>query len=293
MPPKSDIVTGQAPPGAVTPLALVCGGGSFPVAVAESALRSGRPVVLFAIRGFADPQLVAPFEHEWIPLGAIETVIKALRRRGCHDIVIVGNVLRPHWWQLRLDWLTIRLLPRIVRSLRGGDDHMLSRLAVFVEEQGFALLGAHEVAPDLLVPAGTLGKVRPRPEDLEDARIGLGLVRTLGPYDVGQAVVVAHRHVQAVEAAEGTDWMLERCAELRARGRVKLPDRTGVLVKAPKPGQDRRVDLPSIGLRTVEMAAAAGLAGIAVEAGGVIAAGAEAMIREADARGLFVFGLDP
>ncbi|MCX5515296.1 LpxI family protein [Kaistia algarum] len=275
------------------PLALVCGGGSFPMAIADSALRDGRPVVLFAIRGFADPVAVERYQHEWIHLGAAKELTSALRRRGCRDIVIVGNVLRPHWWQIRLDWMTIRLLPRILAAMRGGDDHLLSRLAEFVEEQGFALLGAHDVAPDLLVPAGVFGSVPPRPADLEDARIGLELVRTLGPFDVGQGVVVAQRHVQAVEAAEGTDWMLERCALLRERGRVKLPGRSGVLVKAPKPGQDRRVDLPSIGKRTVEMAAKAGLAGIAVEAGGVLAVDVEDMIREADARGLFLFGLDP
>ena len=274
-----------------TPLALVCGGGSFPMAVADSALRDGRPVVLFAIRGFADPDSVQRYDHEWIHLGAVEKLISVLRRRGCHDIVIVGNVLRPHWWQIRLDWLTIRLLPRILAAMRGGDDHMLSRLAEFVEEQGFALMGAHEVAPDLLVPAGVLGSVKPRPADLEDARIGLDVVRTLGPFDVGQGVVVARRHVQAVEAAEGTDWMLERCALLRQRGRVKLPDRAGVLVKAPKPGQDRRVDLPSIGRLTVEMAAKAGLAGIAVEAGGVMAVGMAEMVREADRLGLFIYGI--
>lgn len=280
------------PAGSAAPLALVCGGGAFPFAVAESARRAGRTVVLFPIRGFVEPEAVEGYEHQWIHLGAIAGFLAELRRRGCRQVVIVGNVLRPHLHQIRLDWTTIRLMPRILRAFRGGDDHLLSRMAGFLEDEGFILLGAHQVAPDILVPVGTLGRIVPMSADLADASLGLALVRTLGPYDVGQGVVVARRHVQAVEAAEGTDWMLERCAELRTSGRVKLPERAGVLVKAPKPGQDRRIDLPSLGQRTVELADAAGLAGIAVEAGGVIAVGLPAMIREADARGLFLIGLD-
>lgn len=274
------------------PLALVCGGGSFPLAVAQSARRDGREVVLLPIRGFVDPAVVEPYVHEWIYLGGVERAISALKRHGCREVVVVGNVLRPNWRQLHLDWTTIRLLPRIWKAFRGGDNHLLSLISGFVEERGLVLRGAHEIAPDLLIPPGTLGSVAPRPDELEDARLGLRLVRALGPFDVGQGVVVGHRHVHAVEAAEGTDWMLQRCAELREAGRIKLQPRTGVLVKAPKPGQDLRVDLPSIGRRTVEMAHRAGLAGIAVEAGGVMAVEIAELVAEADRVGLFVYGLD-
>lgn len=275
------------------PLGIICGGGAFPFAVAASAVRDGRSVVLFPLRGYADAAAVARsgLQAEWLGLGAVGAAIAGLRRHGCRQVVLLGYVFRPRILSLRPDWTMLRVLPRFIAALRGGDDHLLSRIGAFFEEEGFQLVGAHEIAPDLLLPAGTLGRVAMREADAEDARIGLALVRALGPFDVGQGVVVAARHVQAVEAAEGTDLMLERCASLRASGRVRLPQRTGVLVKAPKPGQDRRVDLPSIGLRTVEHAAAAGLAGIAVEAGGVMAVEAEVMIRAADEKGLFVVGL--
>ncbi len=276
------------------PLGIICGGGAFPLAVAASAVRDGREVVLLPLRGIADAEAIARsgLPAEWLPLGAVGGALAVLRRHGCRQVVLLGYVMRPRLLSLRPDWTMLRVLPRFVAALRGGDDHLLSRVGAFFEEEGFELVGAHEIAPDLLLPAGQLGRVAMRAEDAEDARIGLALVRALGPFDVGQGVVVAARHVQAVEAAEGTDLMLERCASIRAMGRVRLPPRSGVLVKAPKPGQDRRLDLPSVGLETVERAAAAGLAGIAVEAGGVMAVEAAAMIRAADASGLFIAGLE-
>ncbi len=279
---------------ASAPLGIICGGGAFPFAVAESAIRDGRDVVLLPLRGFADPKAVsrAGLPTEWLSLGAVGGALAALRRHGCRQVVMLGYVMRPRILSLRPDWTMLRVLPRFIRALRGGDDHLLSRIGAYFEEQGFELVGAHEIAPDLLLPAGQLGRVAMRPVDEDDARIGLALVRALGPFDVGQGVVVAARHVQAVEAAEGTDLMLERCASIRALGRVGLGARSGVLVKAPKPGQDRRLDLPSLGIRTVEGAARAGLAGIAVEAGGVMAVEAAAMIAAADASGLFVVGIE-
>jgi DUF1009 family protein len=149
------------------------------------------------------------------------------------------------------------------------------------------------VAPEILMPAGVAGKVQPVKDERGDVALGLDLLRAIGPFDVGQAVAVANRHVIAVEAAEGTAGMLARIAELRRNGRLKLPARAGVLVKAPKPGQDRRVDLPAIGPDTVAQAKAAGLAGIAAEAGGTVVADSAALIRAADKAGLFVIGIKP
>ena len=148
------------------------------------------------------------------------------------------------------------------------------------EQQGFRLLGAQEVAPEILMPEGALGRARPSERDRADIALGFDYLRATGPFDVGQAVVVAGRHVLAVEAAEGTDQMLQRVAEMRKNGRVRTPAGTGVLVKAPKPGQDRRFDLPAIGPRTVEGVARAGLAGIAVAAGSSIVAEPEKLVRD-------------
>ena len=275
-----------------TPLAIVCGGGAFPIAVAEAARRAGREVVLFPVRGFAGPEVEA-WPHVWIHIGRFGTFTAEMRRRGISEVVLIGNVLRPRIRDIRLDWATLRLMPQAIRMLRGGDDHLLSRLARVFEGAGFHLLGAHEVAPEILLPAGQLGQVAPSVAELSDISIGCDVLALTGPLDIGQALVVMDRHVVAMEAAEGTDLMLGRVAELRAIGRIRTPARCGVLIKRPKVGQDRRIDLPSLGVRTVEEAARAGLAGIAIEAGGVIVAEPESLIRAADAAGLFLYGIDP
>jgi DUF1009 family protein len=272
-------------------LGIICGGGAFPLVVADAALKAGRKVFLLPILGFAEPS-VERYPHEWIHIGAFGKLSAALRRNGCRQVVFVGTVLRPSITKLRVDWGSLKLLPRVIGMFRGGDDHLLTSVGRIFEEHGFELVGAHEIAPDILVPAGVLGAHQPGNADLDAAHFGQEVVRALGPFDIGQGVVVGGRHVLAVEAAEGTDLMLARCRELRANGRIKIRDKSGVLVKAPKPGQDRRLDLPSIGPRTIELAAEAGLAGVAVEAGGVIAANIEEIVRIADKTGLFIVGLD-
>ncbi|UOK70034.1 LpxI family protein [Ancylobacter polymorphus] len=274
------------------PLAIICGGGTFPLAVAEGARRAGRPVVLFPVRGFADADFSA-WPHEWVSLGGFGFLRSEMRRRGCRDVVFIGNVLRPRIRDLRLDWTTLRLMPRVLRLFRGGDDFLLTGLGRLVEESGFRLVGAHEVAPEILMPAGQLGAIAPDAAARADIARGREALAVMGPLDIGQGLVVMNRHVVAVEAAEGTDLMLARVAELRANGRVKMPARCGVLVKRPKAGQDFRIDLPSLGARTVEGAVRAGLAGIAVEAGGVIVADGVELIRRADEAGLFILGFEP
>jgi DUF1009 family protein len=184
------------------------------------------------------------------------------------------------------------LLPRLIKLFRGGDDYLLSGLAQLFEEHGYRLVGAHQIAPELLMPLGPIGSRQPADGDRADIARGLELLHAIGPFDIGQAVVVADGRVLAVEAAEGTDEMLARLAALREQGRVRFPASTGVLIKAPKPRQDRRVDLPSIGPRTVEGAARAGLAGIAVVAGSAIVAEPERIAMTAERHGLFLVGVD-
>jgi UDP-2,3-diacylglucosamine hydrolase len=273
------------------PLAMICGGGNLPFVVADAVARRGRSVVLFPIRGWADPTAVARYPHYWVGLGQFGRFRRLATAAGCRDLVIIGTTLRPSLTQLQPDLVTLRYLPRIVGLLRGGDDHLLSGVARILEENGFRLLGAHDVAPEILVPEGTLGRHRPSARDLADIGRGVALIRAIGPFDVGQAVVVADHYVLAVEAAEGTDGMLARVAALRRERRVPLSGKTGVLVKTPKPAQDRRLDLPSIGVGTVAGAAQAGLAGIAVEAEGAITADLEDFVKAADAAGLFVVGV--
>lgn len=273
------------------PLAIICGGGAFPLAVAEAARRAGREVVLFPIRGFADAAVEA-WPHVWIHIGRFGLLRREMRRHGCRDVVFIGNVLRPRIRDIRFDWTTLTFLPRVFAMLRGGDDHLLSSIGQIFEESGFRLVGAHEIAPEILIPAGRLGSLAPSAEQMDDIAIGRRALAVIGPLDIGQGLVVMNRHVVAMEAAEGTDLMLARVAELRANGRIKAPTPCGVLVKRPKAGQDRRLDLPSLGARTVEGAARAGLAGIAVEAGGVIVADVGALVRAADRAGVFIHAFE-
>jgi DUF1009 family protein len=275
------------------PLAIICGGGALPFAVADAVMRRGRGVMLYPVRGWVDPQAVAAYPHHFVEIGRYGAFHRHAAEAGCRDVVMIGTVLRPALRQLRFDWEALRVLPRIVGMFRGGDNHLLSILARLLEERGFRLVGAHEVAPEILMPEGAIGRREPTQRDRADIARGLAVLAAMGPFDIGQAVVVADNHVLAVEAVEGTDHVLARIAALRNEGRIRNPAGTGVLVKAPKPGQERRIDLPTIGPQTVARAARAGLAGIAVAAGAAVIAEAEKVAAAADAAGIFVTGLAP
>ncbi len=273
------------------PLAIICGGGTLPFAVADAVIKRGRRVVLFALRGAADPVRVTHYPHRWGAVGQLGHFMRFAAGERCKDVVFIGALVRPAIWQVRLDWTTILVLPQIFAAFRGGDDHLLSGVGRIFEQHGFRLLGAHEVAPDILVPEGSLGAAQPSAQDRADIVRGFAFLHAAGPFDMGQAVVVADNQVLAVEAAEGTDAMIARVAELRANGRIRLPAGRGVLVKAPKPQQDRRFDLPSIGPQTVEGAQRAGLAGVAVAAGATVIAEPNDVIAAADRAGVFVLGV--
>jgi DUF1009 family protein len=286
-------MSGAAPAAAEGPLGIICGGGSIPLAVADAVSKRGRRVVLFPLVGWADASAVARYPHHWIHVGQLGRFCRLAASEQIRDIVFIGSLVRPAIRQLRLDWKTISVLPRVVRAYRGGDDHLLSGVGRLFEDNGFCLLGAHEVAPEILVTEGPLGSCVPAPRDHDDIAYGLDLLRAISSYDVGQAVVIANRHVLAVEAAEGTDRMIARIAELRRDGRIRYPSGVGVLVKAPKQNQDRRFDLPTIGPQTVEGAAKAGLAGVAIVAGGTIVVEPQRIASLSDAAGLFVVGVTP
>jgi len=273
------------------PLAIICGGGSLPKAVARAVMARGRRVVLFPLLGFAEPEEIAEFPHHWMGIGKYGAFRRLVEREGCRDIVFIGNVVRPNLRQIRLDWATLMLVPRLFGMFRGGDNHILSGLLRIVEQDGFRVVGAHEVAPEILVPEGVLGRCVPSERDQRDIGRGMDVIAAIGPFDVGQAVVVANNHVLAVEGIEGTDGMLARIVELRRSNRIRSPEGTGVLVKAPKPLQDRRIDLPSIGPKTIDGIVASRLAGIAVLAGETIIADPEFVADAADRAGVFVVGL--
>lgn len=273
------------------PVAIVCGGGGFPLAVARAAQASGRRVVMIALRGVADPG-VETYPHEWVKLGEVGRFFRILAAREVKELCLVGSFVRPELSELSLDFGAIRRLPDIARMLRGGDDHGLRALAAFFEGEGYALRGVHEIAPELIAPSGVYGRRWPSPGALDDARFGLACCAALSPFDVGQAAVVINGRVVAVEAAEGTDAMLDRVALMRAQGRLRFKGAAGVLVKAPKRGQDMRLDLPAAGLTTIAKAVAAGLEGVALAACKTLTLDRDEMVRRADAADLFLMGLE-
>ncbi len=263
----------------------------MPFAVADSLAAQGLAPVLFALRGACDPDRVSRFRHHWISVGQLGRATKLFRSEGCRDLIFIGTLLRPALSEIRLDWGTIRVLGRVWAAFRGGDDHLLSGIGRILEQDGFRMVGIRDVAPDVLMPAGQIARAMPDAAAAADIAKGREVLGALGPFDIGQAVVVIDGHVVAVEDIEGTDGLLARVARLREAGRIRAKSGRGVLVKAPKSGQDLRFDLPAVGAKTVEGAASAGLAGIAVIAGHTIAADSQAMIEVADSAGLFIQGL--
>jgi hypothetical protein len=278
--------------GATRPLAIVCGGGDFPLEVARAAAAAGRPPFLIGIVGASDRGVEA-FDHVWLHIGQLGKLFATLEARSIGDVALIGALARPEFSDLRLDWGALKRAPELARAFLGGDNHLLAGVATLFEHEGLRMVGAHEIAPQLLAPRGAIGKKTASAQAEEDIRTGAALLAALSPFDVGQGVVVAHGRVVAVEAAEGTDAMLARVAELRAARRARASTPTGVFVKLPKRGQDLRFDMPAIGPQTIAAAANAQLQGIAVAAGAVLIAERAAAARAADDAGLFVVGFTP
>lgn len=274
-----------------TPVGVIAGGGAMPFAVADSLKARGLDPVLFALKGACDPAAAERFRHHWITVGQYGRAKKLFRSENCKNLVFIGTLVRPAISEIRLDWETLRVMGRVWSAYRGGDDHLLSGVGRIFEQDGFRLLGLKEVAPDLLMPEGCITRTMPDQEAMADIARGRDVLRALGAFDIGQAAVVIDGHVVGVEGIEGTDELLKRIAALREGGRIRSRTGRGVLVKAPKSGQDLRFDLPTVGSRTIEAVAVARLAGVAVIAGNTVVADPQAMIETADAAGLFVTGL--
>jgi hypothetical protein len=276
--------------GVSSPVGVIAGGGAMPFAVAESLKARGLDPVLFGLKGVCDPAAAERFRHHWITVGQYGRAKKLFRQENCENLVFIGTLVRPSLSEIRLDWATLRIMGRVWSAFRGGDDHLLSGVGRIFEQDGFRLLGLKEVAPDLLMPEGCVTRRMPDQGAMSDIARGREVLRALGPFDIGQAVVVIDNHVIGVEGIEGTDALLKRIADLRASGRIRAASGRGALVKAPKSGQDLRFDLPTVGSRTVEGIAAAGLAGLAVIAGNTVVADPQTMIEAADTAGLFIVG---
>lgn len=270
-------------------LGILAGAGALPLKIVSACQAARRPYAVFAIQGEADEEILNIAETV-LPIGAFGKAVEQLKAHHCSDVILVGRVGRPDFSSLKLDWGGIKLLPKLIAAARHGDDALLKTVGMALESEGLRLIGVDDIAADLLAPEGIIGKIRPQPGVNEDISKAIAVITALGPYDVGQGAVVCDGLVLAIEAAEGTDAMLKRCAQLPKALRGSPSARRGVLVKMPKPRQERRIDLPTIGIRTVEGAAAAGLAGIAVASGSALILDRGAVAARADEYGLFVYG---
>ncbi|MAL40330.1 MAG: UDP-2,3-diacylglucosamine pyrophosphatase [Thalassospira sp.] len=267
-------------------LGIIAGGGALPARLASAAQTAGRAVFVVKLDRHADDPELDQYPGITARLGAAAKILDAMRDNACQDVVLAGKVARPSFTAIRPDWRAAKLLMKVgMKAL--GDDGLLRLVGQELEREGFRLVGAHEILTDLAVSEGVLGTIKPDDQALSDARHGLRVARILGQADVGQGCVVQQGFVLALEAIEGTDEMVRRSANYRRDGVG------GVLVKSSKPQQDKRLDLPAIGLTTVEEAHKAGLRGIALLAGGTMIIDRSAVIERADRLGMFVIGIRP
>ncbi len=275
---------------------IVAGGGALPLTLARSCMAQGAAFHVIRLAGYADEAL-NDFPGDDCGLAEVGKILRILKATECDAVVMAGQVRRPNFAGLRPDWRGAALLPKVVKAARQGDGALLDILVETFDAEGFIVIGVEEVVSALHAPKGAMGNVSPTDIDLADIKKAAALVEAIGPFDVGQGAIVRNGFVLAVEAAEGTDAMLERVAalpqELKGFDPGDEAPRRGVLVKRPKPTQERRVDLPTIGVRTIELADQAGLAGVAVEADGALVVDRDGVIAAADAAGLFVYGFSP
>ncbi len=273
----------------MAPLGIIAGLGALPVQVAEAATARGQGVYVLRLKGFEEPDLER-FPGEVGGIAEIGKAFKAFRQAGCEQICFAGVVKRPDFKALKPDLKGMSLLPKAISAARKGDDALLTFMIKVFEDEGFDIVGANEAAGHLEAPEGVLAGPEPSAEQIQDLKKAAHVALEIGRLDIGQGAIVANGLVLCVEAQEGTDEMLKRCADLPLTIRGSETARLGVLVKRPKPQQERRIDLPTIGKKTLDGAAAAGLAGIGYESGGALIVDVETVKSHAEALGLFLYG---
>jgi hypothetical protein len=272
-----------------SPLGLIAGLGELPVQIAQVATDRGQGVYILRLKGFEEPAL-ADYPGEVVGIAEVGRILKAFKQAGCQQVCFAGIVKRPDFKALKPDLKGMSLLPKVLSAARKGDDALLRVLVETFEGEGFEVIGADEAAGNLKAGGGLLAGEQPDEAMLDDLRKGAAIASAVGRLDIGQGAIVCDGLVLCVEAQEGTDAMLARCADLDPKLLGTAQARRGVLVKRPKPIQERRIDLPTIGIATLEGVARAGLAGIGVEANGALLIGGEALVRRAEELGLFLYG---
>lgn len=268
-------------------LGIIAGGGAIPKKLIECCQAQKRDYFVLAIEGNADKNLITEdIPHQWIRIGQAGTGFKKFHDEHVEEVVMIGTIRRPSLKDLVPDFRTAAFFAKIgMKAI--GDDGILRAVVKEIESEGMIVRGIHEVMPEILVKKGVLGKHKPDKQAWEDIKRGIEVALELGKLDVGQAVIVQQGLVLGVEGIEGTDELIRRCGDYKRKGDG------GVLVKLRKPQQDMRIDLPTIGPRSVYRAKETGLKGIAVHAGNGLIVDEQEVIKAADAAGLFVIGIDP
>lgn len=273
-----------APPLFASPLGIIAGSGELPRQLILRCAEEGRSVFVVAVEGETDAATVANIPHIWARIGAVGAAIESMRDASVHDVVFAGKIGRPKLSSLKPDALGAKLIAKLGLSLLGGDSRIFKTIVAFFEAEGFRIVSISDIMQGMVAPRGAIGRHMPGKQAMEDITHGIRIAHAVGALDIGQAVIIKHSLVLGVEAVEGTDALIERCAPFVGEGEG------GVLVKACKPIQEKRVDLPTIGKRTVELVHKAGLSGIAVEAGHSLLAERNSTIYLADELGIFLFG---
>ena len=265
-------------------LGLIAGSGMMPVEIIRHCNKHEIPIFVIGLEPFATAEQLSEAPHIFAKIGEAGKMMKAFREHNVQNIVLAGGIKRPLFKELIPDWEGMKIVAKLAMK-KMSDDNLFRAVIDEVENRGFKIVGIEEVVPEMLFQEGVYGKVKPSKDDMSDIERGWTVAKAIGAVDVGQAVVVQEGLVLAMEAIEGTDMMLARAASLRKDG--KKP----IMVKVLKPGQDMRVDLPAIGLQTIELFVKNGIGGIAVEAGGILLIEKEAVIKKADENGIFIIGL--
>lgn len=266
-------------------LGVIAGGGDLPFQLLSVCKDKGIEPYIIGFKGQTDPELMNEYNHLWLELGAVGKVISFFKCNDVKDLVLIGKVKRPPFTKIKPDIKAVKILSRIgLRAL--GDNDLLQLLKLELEGEGFKLHGVQDFCDGLLVKEGAVGSFEPHDDDWNSINFGLKASQVNGALDIGQSVIVQNGMIVGVEAVEGTDALIDRCKGLQQKGRG------GILVKTRKPQQDEKLDMPTVGVQTIENAYKAGLSGIVIQANNVIVVDIKNVAKYADKYKLFIIAVN-
>ncbi|MBL1404866.1 MAG: UDP-2,3-diacylglucosamine diphosphatase LpxI [Rhizobiales bacterium] len=284
--PKTDINNGGAN------IAIIAGNGVLPIYIRDELISSGQKPILIGVDNEINPKLVKHADAV-LTFGQVGKLFELLTANNVDRVIFAGGITkRPDYKKLKLDFLTIKEMPRLLKIVFGGDNSVLTKISTYFETHDIKVVGSHEIAPNLIAQNGVIAGKFSKRTAMPTIKLAVTAAKTIGAIDVGQAAIAEDGRVVALEALEGTDAMLNRVVDLRKAGRLNANPKMGILAKMIKPEQDMRADLPAIGPKTVAMAAKAGLKGIVIESGKSLILDREATVKKAESLNIFIYGYD-